>query len=129
MDDRPIDPMGRHTVEEYLEYVGRVPESIRNRVDRDVHPLTGERRSFRLDNHVLFAELYLLTEKMGTSPESVDMTRFGAFHVSFYRDRFGAFTCGVEFAGLEPNFHSPEERLRYEEYDVHEFYTEPASED
>ncbi|ELZ81857.1 hypothetical protein C453_17614 [Haloferax elongans ATCC BAA-1513] len=125
MDDRPIDPMGRDTVEEYLEYVGRVPQEIRDRVDRDVHPLTGEKTSFRLNNHVLFAELYLLAEESETSPTPVDMTKFGAFHVSFYRDRFGTFACGVEFAGLEPNFHSPEERLRYDEYDVSEFYTQP----
>ncbi|AFK19720.1 hypothetical protein HFX_2028 [Haloferax mediterranei ATCC 33500] len=121
--------MGEHTVEAYLEYVGRVPQSIRDRIERDVHPLTGNRGSFRLNNHVLFAELYLLAEKTGTSPTPVDMTRFGAFHVSFYRDRFGAFACGVEFAGLEPNFHSPEERVRYEEYDVREFYTEPVTDD
>lgn len=126
MGERPIDPMGRHTVEEYLAYVELVPAAVRERVHPDVDPRTGERTSFRLNNHVLFAELYLLTERLGSPPDRVDMTRFGAFYVGVYEDRFGEFTVAVELAGLEPNFHSPEERMRRDAFDADSLFLQPT---
>ncbi|WP_242492907.1 homing endonuclease associated repeat-containing protein [Halogeometricum borinquense] len=128
MAERPIDPMGRHAVEDYVEYIEYVPAEIREKVHPDVDPLTGEKTSFRLNNHVLFAELYLLNERFGSPPTRVEMTRSGAFHVGVYEDRFEEYTVCVEIAGLEPNYHSPEERIRHSQCDIDTFYLQPKTE-